>query len=145
MTDYLNITLTAEQLSTVSELALAYVGDAVFELLARTELCCAGSAKVKDLHARTVALVTAPAQAAFVEAILPRLSAEETAVYKRGRNVHTHQAPKSASPGQYARATGLETLFGWLWLTGQKERVSELYALGREMQNAKCKVQNEGT
>ena len=131
MTDFLNITLTAEQLSTVSELALAHVGDAVFELLVRTELCRAGSAKVKDLHAGTVALVTAPAQAAFVEAILPRLTPEETAVYKRGRNVHSHQAPKSASPGQYARATGLETLFGWLWLTGQKERVSELYALGR--------------
>ena len=144
MTDFLNITMTAEQLSTVSELALAHVGDAVFELLVRTELCCAGSARVKDLHAGTVALVTAPAQAAFVEAILPRLTPEETAVYKRGRNVHSHQAPKSASPGQYARATGLETLFGWLWLTGQKERVSELYALGREMQNAKCKMQNEG-
>ncbi len=137
MTDYLTTTLTPEQLSTVSELALAHVGDAVFELLVRTELCCARSSKVKELHARTVALVTAPAQAAFVEAILPRLSPEETAVYKRGRNVHTHQAPKSASPGQYARATGLETLFGWLWLTGQKERVSELYALGRETETRK--------
>ena len=137
MTDFLNMTLTPEQLSTVSELALAHVGDAVFELLARTELCCAGSAKVKDLHAGTVALVTAPAQAAFVEAILPRLSPEETAVYKRGRNVHSHQPPKSASPGQYARATGLETLFGWLWLTGRKERVSELYALGREKETGK--------
>ncbi len=137
MTDYLNMILTPEQLSTVSELALAHVGDAVFELLVRTELCCAGSAKVKDLHAGTVALVTAPAQAAFVEAILPRLTPEETAVYKRGRNVHTHQAPKSASPGQYARATGLETLFGWLWLTGQKERVSELYTLGRDKETGK--------
>ena len=132
MTDFLNITMTAEQLSTVSELALAHVGDAVFELLARTELCCAGSAKVKDLHAGTVALVTAPAQAAFVEAILPRLSAEETAVYKRGRNVHSHQPPKSASPGQYARATGLETLFGWLWLTGQRARINTLFWAGTE-------------
>ena len=138
MTDFLNVTLTARQLSTVSELALAHVGDAVFELLARTELCCAGSAKVKELHARTVALVTAPAQAAFVEAVLPRLTEEETAVYKRGRNVHSHPAPKSATPGQYARATGLEALFGWLWLTGQRERVSELYALGRGM-NEKMK------
>ena len=131
MTDFLNVTLSPEQLSTVSELALAHVGDAVFELLARSELICeTGGAKVRELHARTVALVTAPAQAAFVEAVLPLLSAEETAVYKRGRNVHSHPAPKSASPGQYARATGLETLFGWLWLTGQKARVSELYALG---------------
>ena len=130
MTDYLNVTLHADQLSTVSELALAHVGDEVFELLVRSELCCAGSAKVKELHARTVARVTAPAQAAFVEAVLPHLSEAETAVYKRGRNAHSHQAPKSATPGQYARATGLETLFGWLWLTGQKARVSELYALG---------------
>ncbi|MBQ2618024.1 MAG: ribonuclease III [Oscillospiraceae bacterium] len=133
MIDYLNITLTPEQLSVVSELALAHVGDAVFELLVRTELCAGGSAKVKELHAQTVARVTAPAQAAFVEALLPRLTEEEAAVYRRGRNAHSHAAPKSATPGQYARATGLETLFGWLWLTGQKARISELYALGREL------------
>jgi len=136
MTDFLNATLTAEQLSTVSELALAHVGDAVFELLTRTELICAGSRqRVRELHAQTVARVTAPAQAAFVEAILPSLRPEETAVYKRGRNAHSHPAPKSATPGQYARATGLETLFGWLWLTGQKERVAELYRIGRESKN----------
>ena len=132
MTDYLNSTLTPEQLSTVSELALAHVGDAVFELLTRT---------VHDLHAQTVARVTAPAQAAFVEAVLPHLSPEETAVYKRGRNAHTHPAPKSATPGQYARATGLETLFGWLWLTGQKARVSELFTLGRT-KNEERKTKN---
>ena len=137
MTDYLNLIMTPEQLSTVSELALAHVGDAVFELLVRAELCSAGGAKMKELHARTVARVTAPAQAALVETLLPHLSPEETAVYKRGRNAHTHQAPKSASPGQYARATGLETLFGWLWLTGQKQRISELYALGRANERVK--------
>ncbi|MBR6430129.1 MAG: ribonuclease III [Oscillospiraceae bacterium] len=142
MTDYLNSTLTPEQLSTVSELALAHVGDAVFELLTRTELICAGSRqRVHDLHAQTVARVTAPAQAAFVEAVLPHLSPEETAVYKRGRNAHTHPAPKSATPGQYARATGLETLFGWLWLTGQKARVSELFTLGRT-KNEERKTKN---
>ena len=133
MKDILHTSLTPDQLSTVSELALAHVGDAVFELLTRTELICAGSRqRVHDLHAQTVARVTAPAQAAFVELLLPYLTPEETAVYKRGRNAHSHPAPKSATPGQYARATGLETLFGWLWLTGQKERVSELYAIGRE-------------
>ena len=137
MTNYLQMTLTAEQLSTVSELALAHVGDAVFELLVRTELCCAESARVRELHARTVARVTAPAQAAFVEALLPHLTPEETAVYKRGRNAHSHPAPKSATPGQYARATGLETLFGWLWLTGQKARVSELYELGKTHSDGK--------
>ena len=130
MTDYLSLTLSHEQLSTVSELALAHVGDAVFELLVRTELCCGGSARVKDLHARAVARVTASAQAALVERLLPHLNEQEQAVYKRGRNAHSHPAPKSATPGQYARATGLETLFGWLWLTGQHARVNELYALG---------------
>lgn len=130
MTDYLSLTLSHEQLSTVSELALAHVGDAVFELLVRTELCCGGSARVKDLHARAVARVTASAQAALVERLLPHLNEQERAVYKRGRNAHSHPAPKSATPGQYARATGLETLFGWLWLTGQHARVNELYALG---------------
>ena len=136
MTDYLNVTLHADQLSTVSELALAHVGDAVFELLVRSELCCAGSAKVKELHARTVARVTAPAQAAFVERLLPHLTEEEMTAYKRGRNAHSHQAPKSATPGQYARATGLETLFGWLWLTGQTDRINTLYELGREPTDA---------
>lgn len=136
MTDHLHMTLTPQQLRSVSELALAHVGDAVFELLVRQELCCRGSAQIKDLHLQAVARVTAPAQAAFVEKILPALSEEEAAVYRRGRNVHTHQAPKSATPGQYARATGLETLFGWLWLTGRQERINALYELGKEAYDA---------
>lgn len=131
MTEHLFRTLMPEQLQTVSELALAHVGDAVFELLVRQELCCLGSAQVKDLHRRTVARVTAPAQADFVSRLLPVLTEQELTVYKRGRNTHTHQAPKSATPGQYARATGLEALFGWLWLTGRQERINELYEIGR--------------
>ena len=133
MTDHVHRSLSPQALQTVSELALAHVGDAVFELLVRQELCCRGSAPVKDLHRATVARVTAPAQAAFVEAVLPHLTPEELAVYKRGRNAHTHQAPKSATPGQYARATGLETLFGWLWLTGKTDRVNDLYEIGKEI------------
>ena len=132
MTDHLHRTLTPRELQTVSELALAHVGDAVFELLVRQDVCCGGGTRMKDLHRRTVAMVTAHAQAAFVEKLLPALTEEETAVYKRGRNTHTHQPPKSASPGQYARATGLETLFGWLWLTGQQDRICALYELGKE-------------
>ena len=130
MTDYLELSVPAEQLLQTSELALAHVGDAVFELLVRTRLCLSGVSTNQKLHKQSVEQVTAPAQAAFVGRILPKLSEEETAVYKRGRNAHSHPAPKSASPGQYARATGLETLFGWLWLTGQKKRLSELFELG---------------
>ena len=136
MTDYLSMTLDEKQLQAVSELALAHVGDAVFELLVRTEMCCGAAVPVKDLHRRTVSRVTAPAQASFVEKVLPHLTEQELAVYKRGRNAHAHPAPKSATPGQYARATGLETLFGWLWLTGQKDRVNELYCLGKEAADA---------
>ena len=136
MTDYLSATLDGPQLQAVSETALAHVGDAVFELLVRTEMCCTAAVPVKDLHRRTVERVTAPAQAALVEKLLPHLTEQELTVYKRGRNAHTHGAPKSATPGQYARATGLEALFGWLWLTGQKERVSVLYGLGKEQDHA---------
>ena len=135
MTDHLHRTLTEDQLHSISELALAHMGDAVFELLVRQELCCRGSALIKDLHRAAVARVTAPAQAAFAEILLPLLNEEETTVYKRGRNAHTHQAPKSATPGQYARATGLETLFGWLWLTGRYDRVNELFDAGRAAWN----------
>ena len=136
MRDYLNEILDERQLLAVSELALAHVGDAVFELLVRTEMCCAAAVPVKDLHRRTVERVTAPAQAELVARLLPHLTEQELAVYKRGRNAHAHPAPKSATPGQYARATGLEALFGWLWLTGQKARLSELYALGKEEPHA---------
>ena len=130
MTDHIHRNLCQDELKNVSELVLAHVGDAVFELLVRQALCCQGSALVKDLHRATVSRVTAPAQAAFVDVVLPLLTEEELRVYKRGRNTHTHQAPKSATPGQYARATGLETLFGWLWLTGQYSRVNELFEAG---------------
>ena len=128
----LNLTLSPEALKAVSELALAHVGDAVFELLVRQELCCVKAAPMRDLHRMTVARVNAPAQAARMEKLLPLLTPEELTVYKRGRNAHTHQAPKSASPGQYARATGLEALFGWLWLTGQIDRIAVLFAAGKE-------------
>ena len=130
MTDYFALACPEKDLLQTSELALAHVGDAVFELLVRTRLCLHGAATNKTLHKLAVAQVTAPAQAAFVSAILPVLTEEELAVYKRGRNANSHPAPKSATPGQYARATGLETLFGWLWLTGKRERLNTLFAIG---------------
>lgn len=132
MTDHIHRSLDSKALQTVSELALAHVGDAVYELLVRQELCCVKAAPMRDLHRMTVARVNAPAQAARMEKLLPLLTPEELTVYKRGRNAHTHQAPKSASPGQYARATGLEALFGWLWLTGQIDRIAVLFAAGKE-------------
>ena len=87
---------------------------------------------MERLHRDTIALVKAPAQAEFAERILPALTEEELACYRRGRNAHVHAVPKSATPAQYARATGLEALFGALFLSGQLERANELFVLGME-------------
>lgn len=120
----------------LSVLGLAHMGDCVFELLVRTRLCTQGLVRSGDLHRATVAQVSAPAQAAFLERILPHLTPEEAAIYRRGRNVHVHGVPKKASHAQYAKATGLETLFGSLYLSGQEERIQELFLLGLEEKNA---------
>ena len=123
--------LSKQELQTMSALALAHIGDAVFELLVRTELCKKGSSVNGKLHKLTVAEVCAPAQAEFVQKILPCLTEEESAVYRRGRNAHVHSIPKNATHAQYAKATGLEALFGMLYLSGQNERIAELFELGR--------------
>ncbi len=121
---------TKAQVDAMSNLGLAHVGDGVFELLVRSHLCACGTHTVKNLHARTVKLVQATAQARFAEIILPCLTEEELAYYRRGKNTHTHAAPKAASPRDYAMATGLETLFGALYLYGRTERLSELFRTG---------------
>ena len=113
----------------MSSLALAHIGDAVFGLLVRTKLCVEGGTTNGRLHQATIALVQAPAQARFALRIQPLLTPEEAAVYRRGRNAHPHGIPKHATPGEYARATGLEALFGWLWLQGRTERLNQLFAV----------------
>ncbi len=120
--------MTVSDANAVSMLGLAHVGDGVYELLTRTMLCSKGHTSVADLHRRTVAIVNAPAQAEAAERILPLLTAEETAVYKRGRNTKVNSIPQKADIGQYHAATGLEALFGWLYLLGRTERINELYA-----------------
>ena len=136
MSDLFELSMEPDALQRVSELGLAHVGDAVFELLVRSSLCMDGAATNKTLHKRTVAQVSAPAQAEFVEKILPLLTEQELAVYRRGRNAHPHQTPKGATGAQYSRATGLEALFGWLWLTGQRARINALFAAGTEAGHA---------
>ena len=129
--------LTPHEVNALSALALAHLGDAVFELLVRTELCAAGIPKNGNLHRQTVARVCAPAQAAFVDRLLPRLTEEETGYYRRGRNAHVHAIPKNATSAEYSKATGLEALFGALYLLGQQERIEALFAAVRkEEQNA---------
>lgn len=123
--------MTEKETNAMSALALAHIGDAVFELQVRTMLCTSGLCMNGNLHKQTVARVCAPAQAEFAERILPLLEEKELAVYRRGRNAHVHSIPKNATASQYGKATGVEALFGWLYLTGQRERVEELFRAGQ--------------
>ena len=124
--------MTEKEMNAMSALALAHMGDAVFELQVRTMLCTGGLCVNGNLHKETVARVCAPAQARFADRILPLLTEEETAVYKRGRNAHVRSIPKNATAAQYGKATGVEALFGWLHLTGKQGRIEELFRLGQK-------------
>lgn len=115
---------------TLSPLALAYVGDGVYELLVRERLACEGNRPGSALHSRAVEIVQAGAQARAAERLLPLLSAEEAAVFRRGRNAHTGR-----NDADYHRATGLEALFGYLYLTGNIARVRVLFAAAMDGAN----------
>lgn len=126
-TELLTENIDRERLDGLSTLALAHVGDGVFELLARTHAAAAGCERVEQMHRSTVALVSAQAQARAAERLLPVLTEEEKAAYRRGRNAKPKTAPAHATLAEYARATGLETLFGMLYLTGQAQRILQLW------------------
>ena len=127
MTDYFHPHLERDALLSLSSLGLAHLGDGVFEVMVRAWLILHGKARAKDLHRATVRYVAAPAQAAAVERLLPLLTQEEADVYRRGRNTAPHSVPRAASRGEYQAATGLEALFGWLYLQGRTERLNELF------------------
>lgn len=127
MTDYFHLELDRGSLLSLSSLGLAHLGDGVFELMVRSWLILHGKARAKDLHRATVRYVSAPAQAARLARILPLLSGEEEDVFRRGRNTAPHSVPKAASRGEYQAATGLEALFGWLYLQGRTDRLNELF------------------
>ena len=107
---------------------LAYLGDAVMELMTREKLLASGVTDVGRLNKLALSYVRAVAQSEAVERVLPLLSEEEAEVFRRGRNAHGISAPKSASTADYRRATGLEALFAWLWLKGEDDRRRELFA-----------------
>ena len=130
--NYFSPQLSEQDANKISMLGLAHIGDGVYELLVRTMLCTQGHAAVGELHRLTVSYVKAPAQAKAMEKLLPRLSEEELALYKRGRNAHVHGVPHGASVGEYHAATGLEALFGWLYLQGRRERIEELFTAAME-------------
>ena len=119
--------LSKQQIDAISNLGLAHMGDCVFEILCRGYLCAKGETTVDRLHRDTIAMVKATAQAKFVDKLLPLLTEEELAYYRRGKNAHVHAVPKSATPTEYAKATGLEALFGALYLAGRTERINELF------------------
>ena len=132
MDNYFNLNFTPAQVRELSSTGLAHVGDGAYELLCRSWLCCRGNRTVRTLHRDTVALVCATTQAKIADAILPALTEDEQGYYRRGKNAHTHAAPKAATAKEYAKATGLEALFGALYLMGQTERLNELFKMGLE-------------
>ena len=120
--------MSVVEVNRISMLGLAHIGDGVYELMTRTMLCREGHTAIGELHRLTVSRVKAPAQAKAAEKILPLLDEEETAIYKRGRNTHVHGVPQGANAGEYHAATGLEALFGYLYLLGRRERLNTLFA-----------------
>ena len=133
MENFFEMNLPKAEIDAISNLGLAHMGDCVFEILVRAYLCAKGEKTVDRLHRDTINMVKATSQAAFAEKMLPLLNEEELAYYRRGKNSHVHAVPKSATPAQYAKATGVETLFGYLFLSGQKERANEIFNLVMNM------------
>jgi len=127
MDNYFRMHLDPRQVGAISNLGLAHIGDGVFELLTRSWLCAHQRLSVGRMHKDTVAMVNAAAQAKFVDKMLPLLTEDEKALYRRGKNSHVHAVPKSCTPAEYAKATGLEALFGGLYLLGQTDRVNEIF------------------
>ena len=132
MENYFKMNLNKQDIDAISNLGLAHMGDCVFEILCRAYLCARGGKNVGNLHRDTVKLVKASAQAAFSDKIKPHLTETELSYFRRGKNAHVHAVPKGASPMDYAKATGLEALFGYLYLSGQTDRINQLFHIMME-------------
>lgn len=131
MENITNEALTEKKLAAgrIGAADLAYLGDCVYELLVREYLVRRGSVKPS---VESLSFVTAHVQSEVVERLLPHLTEEEVEEYKRGRNIGHSNTPKSSTVAEYRRATGLETLFGWLYLTDQSDRLRELFSIAVE-------------
>ena len=110
-------------------LNLAFIGDGVYDLLVREYLVTHSAAHVGELNQMKVKMVNCKSQAEYIKLILPVLTDEETEIYKRGRNTKVNSASKHSTLSDYHAATGLEALFGWLYLKGRQERINELFTL----------------
>ena len=119
--------LNEQDPSELSPLALAYIGDTVFDLIVRTRVIEGEREPVKKLHKKATSVVNAKTQAAIVrESILPKLSEEEEKIFKRGRNAKSYTSSKNTGIIDYRTATGFEALIGWLYMSGKMDRVLEL-------------------
>ena len=117
---------------TYSPLVLAYIGDAVYEVMIRAKVVNKGSIQVNKLHKKSAELVKAGTQAAMIRLLEEELTAQEHAVYKRGRNAKSVTMAKHATMADYRTATGFEALVGWLFLEERFERLTELVSMGLE-------------
>ena len=132
MENYFKMNLSDGDIKAISNLGLAHMGDCVFEILCRAYLCAKGGKNVGNLHRDTINMVKASSQAKFMDRLLPHLTEEELSFYRRGKNSHVHAVPKSCTPAEYAKATGLEALLGALYLAGKTDRINELFKLVME-------------
>lgn len=121
---FIDENVNAKQLSPLN---LAFVGDAIYEILVREMLVCNANRPVNDLHRESVKYVSAQAQTVAFEKIKDILTEEETVQFKRGRNAKVGHSPKSATDAEYHTSTGIEALFGYLYLTEQQDRIKELF------------------
>lgn len=117
---------------TYSPLTLAYIGDAIYDLVIRSLLVGQGNTQANKLHKKASAMVNAAAQSAMIERIKEELTEEELHVFKRGRNANSATMARHATMSDYRRATGFEALMGYLYLSGKMERLFELVKLGLE-------------
>ena len=119
--------LTEAQARMYSPLTLAFLGDAVYSLLVRNMLSLAANKPTGKLHKESIMYVNAAFQAKMMRELLPQLSESETTVFKRGRNAHSAHSPKNQSDADYRYATGLEALYGYLYLCGNTDRIKEIF------------------
>lgn len=112
---------------TLSPQTLAFMGDTVYDMLVRERLVCEANRPVGELNRRKVQLVNCETQSKAIKELMPELTEDEVSVYKRGRNAFTKNTPKNADVADYHAATGLEALFGYLYLNGEIERLNELF------------------
>ncbi len=132
--------LDAQKVKTYSALSFAYIGDSVYDLIIRTMITVRGNTKPNKYHRQAIEYVNAGAQTRMMEQIRPFLNEEEKVIFRRGKNAKPASHAKNQSPHDYRIATGFETLIGYLYLTGQVNRIMELITIGLEKEEESCQT-----